>query len=306
MPPVSGAPAAPPAPDPGLYVAGLWAYPVKSLGGVPLAAARVGPLGVVGDRRWMLVDAAGRFLSQREAGAMARLRVTLAGDPCGDAVPPVTVHAPDGRSIALAPPPADAPRRRVVVWGDVVEAATHDAATDRWFTEALARPCALVYLPGDAGRRVDPDHADADDRTAFTDGFPVLVATRASLDDLNARLAARGEPAVAIERFRPSVLVGGTARPYAEDGWGALRAGEVALRLAKPCGRCVVTTLDPATGASTGVEPLRTLSEYRRVNGKVWFAQNALVRAGGVVRVGDAVRVTAAAPPAGAGSARAH
>jgi uncharacterized protein YcbX len=279
----------------GPRVAGLWVYPVKSLGGIAVRAARVGPLGLAGDRRWMLVDAEGWAVTQRERPAMVQLRVMLdgAGDVRdaaeADTVGAVTVVAPDGASLRLTPPAPGASRRPVRLFDDTVDAAECGADADAWLSARLGAPVRLVYLPDDVVRPVDPRYAAPGDRAAFSDGYPVLVAAQASLDDLNARLAARGESPVGIERFRPNVLVAGTA-PYAEDEWRTLHAGDVALALVKPCARCVITTVDPARGRTTGPEPLRTLAGYRRVGNKVLFAQNAVVRAPGTLRVGDVVR----------------
>ncbi len=270
------------------HVAALWVYPVKSLGGIRLAESAVGPLGLAGDRRWMLVDADDRAVTQREHPAMARLAVALAGDGA------VTVTAPDGDALHLAPAAPGARRRPVRLFGDVVDAAACDPGADRWFAARLGAPVRVVYIPDDVVRPVDPQYAAPGDRAAFADGYPVLVAGQASLDDLNARLAARGAPPVGVERFRPNVLVAG-APAYAEDGWRTLEAGDVALALVKPCGRCAVTTVDPARGVAAGPEPLRTLAEYRRSGGKVLFAQNAVVRAAGTLRAGDAVRAAPAA-----------
>ena len=272
-------------------VSALHVYPVKALAGVALDAARVDDLGLTPDRRWMLVDADGRALTQREVPALVRLATALLGDGG------VRVTAPDGSTRELHAAPPDARRRLVRLFGDVIEAATSDAATDAWFARHVGVPCALVHLPGDVVRPVDPDYAEPEDRAAFSDGYPVLVASEASLADLNARLVARGAAPVTMARFRPNVVLAGDAlAAFAEDDWRALRLGDgdraVTLRLVKPCARCVVTTVDPATGA-TGREPLRTLAEYRRRGSKVLFAQNALVRAGGTVRVGDAAIVTA-------------
>ncbi len=277
-----------------LRVASLHVHPVKSLRGVAVDAADVGDLGLALDRRWMLVDDAGVFLTQREDARMALLHTSLVAPPGADASGPVTlahgvrVHAPSGATIDLAPPAPDARRRRVRIWAHEVEACDGGADLDAWFSDALGRPCHLMWMPDDARRPIDHDAATSDDRAAFSDAFPVLVASQASLDDLNARLAARGQPPVTMERFRPNVVVAGDAAPYAEDDWGRVRVGDLALDLVKPCARCVVTTIDPDT-ARGGAEPLRTLNEYRKVGGKVMFAQNALVRAGGPVRVGDAV-----------------
>lgn len=279
------------------HVAGLWVYPVKSLGGVRVAAAHVGPLGLAGDRRWMLVDAEGWAVTQRERPAMAQLRVTLDGAGAGmgaaeadaDAPGGVTVIAPDGAALRLTPPAREAPRRRVRLFDDVLDAAEGAAEADAWFAARLGALVRLVYLPDDVVRPVDPRYAAPGDRAAFSDGYPVLVATQASLDDLNQRLAARREPPVGVERFRPNVLVAGTP-PHAEDEWRAVHAGTVALALVKPCARCVITTVDPVHGRAAGPEPLRTLAEYRRAGNKVLFAQNAVVRRAGTLRVGDPVR----------------
>ncbi len=279
-----------------MRVAGLWIYPVKSLGGVAVQEARVGDLGLEGDRRWMLVDAAGRFLTQREyAGlALGRAAVGAAGA--------LTLVAPGLPALQVAPPPADAPRARVTVFDDEVDAAVAAPEAHAWATAWLGAPTRLVYMPDDAHRAVDPRYAGPQDRTAFTDAYPVLVASQASLDDLNARLAAAGEAPAGIERFRPNILVaagaGEALAAFAEDDWRALRfggaaGGGVELAVVKPCARCVITTVDQAS-AARGQEPLRTLAGYRKVGNKVLFAQNAVVRAEGVLRVGDAAAATTA------------
>jgi uncharacterized protein YcbX len=277
-----------------LRVASLHVYPVKSLRGVAVAAAAVDDFGLALDRRWMLVDDAGVFLTQREDPGMTLLRTELLPPDGAAADAPVTlahrvrVRAPSGETLELTPPESGARRRRVRIWAHEVEACSYPAEVDAWFAAALRRPCHLMWMPDDSHRPVDDPHARADDHAPFSDAFPVLVALQASLDDLNARLAAQGHAPAEMERFRPNVVVAGDAAPYAEDGWREVRVGGVALDLVKPCGRCVVTTVDPETGRA-GAEPLRTLAGYRKVGSKVLFAQNALVRGGGAVRVGDAV-----------------
>ena len=272
-----------------MRVAGLWIYPVKSLGGVAMQVAHAGDLGFEGDRRWMLVDTDSRFLTQREHARLALGRVTL-GD--GARTPgALTLDAPGLSPLDVVPPAANAPRVAVSIFGDVVEATLAAPDAHAWATAWLGAPTRLVYMPDDAHRAVDPRYAAPGDRTAFTDGYPVLVASQASLDDLNTRLAAAGAASVGVERFRPNVLVGAndgeSLAPYAEDEWSALRLGDgVELAIVKPCARCVVTTIDQQS-ATRGTEPLRTLAGYRRRGTKVLFAQNAVVRAGGVVRVGD-------------------
>ena len=267
-------------------VAALYVHPVKSLGGVSVPSFDVGDFGPVGDRRWMLVDDDGVFMTQRTDARLALLRPAL-----DDGFPGAfTLDGPGMDPLRITAPPGDAPRRRVRVWDDVVEGAAYPEEVDEWLTEALRRVCHLVYMPDDVWRQVDPTYAGPRDRTSFTDAFPLLVLSRESVAELNGRLAAKGVPPVDERRFRPNVVVEGTGRPFAEDDWGDVRVGGAALRVVKPCARCVVTTIDPdrAEPSARG-EPLRTIAEYRTRNGKVMFAQNALVRGTGTIAVGDAV-----------------
>ena len=264
-------------------VAELRVYPIKSLGGVRLERATIGDLGFAGDRRWMLVDDDGVFYTQRALPRMALVHATPSDGG-------VHVTAPGQEALTVAPPPPGTTRRRVRVWADVVDAETYGGDVDAWFSEALGRPAHLVYMPDDVRRRVDPTYAGPDDRAAFADAFPVLIVSRESLADLNAHLVAHGAGAVGMERFRPNVVVEGVDAPFAEDGWRDVSLGSAALRVVKPCARCVLTTVDPATGrASARGEPLRTLAMYRRRGENVFFAQNALVVRGGDVAVGDVV-----------------
>jgi uncharacterized protein len=272
----------------GPRVAALYVHPVKSLGGVSVPSFEVGAFGPVGDRRWMLVDDDGVFMTQRTDARLALLRPALDGEFPGA----FALHAPGLDPVRIAAPPADAPRRRVQVWNDVVEGAAYPDEVDEWLTEALRRVCHLVHMPDDVWRQVDPTYAGPRDRTSFTDAFPLLVLSRESVADLNERLAAKGVAPVDERRFRPNVVVEGTGRPFAEDDWGDVRLGSAALRVVKPCARCVVTTIDPDSAEpSPRGEPLRTMAEYRTRDGKTNFAQNALVRAAGRVAVGDAVIV---------------
>jgi uncharacterized protein YcbX len=141
-------------------------------------------------------------------------------------------------------------------------------------------------MPDDVERAVSPDHSRPGDIVGFADGFPLLLATTASLEDLNARLTVP----VPMNRFRPNVVVEGCS-PWEEDGWTQVTVGQVPFRVAKPCGRCVIITTDQRTG-ERGVEPLRTLATFRQKDGKVNFAQNCVPDADGVLAVGDELRVT--------------
>lgn len=252
-------------------------HPIKSLRGVVVTEARVLPAGLAHDRRWMLVDEDGRFVSQREEPGLARLGMELV-----DGGYRVTSDA----AALVVPVSHEGPRVRVQVWSAEVEAAVYEPG-GAFFSRAIGRPLRLVYLPDDVVRDAG-SHARPGDRVSFADAYPYLVIGQASLDLLNAK---QPGPPLPMTRFRPNFVVTGS-EPHAEDGWARVRIGEVWFRGAGRCDRCVMTTLDPLTGEK-GPEPLRTLASYRREDGKVWFGQNLVPEGDGVVRVGDAVLVEA-------------
>jgi uncharacterized protein YcbX len=255
-------------------------YPLKSCAGLPLTRATVEPLGLEHDRRWMAVRPDGSFMTGRELPALVRVRA-LPG-PTG-----LHLSAPGMPDLEVPTPPADAPRLDVTVWRDTCSAARAQVEADRWLSEYLGQPAALVHVDARMERPVDPRYAAPEDRVGFADAFPLMLISEASLADLNQRLA---RP-VPMARFRPSLVVDGCA-PFAEDGWKRLRIGTVELAVVKPCARCVFTTVDPETARhDPEQEPLRTLSAYRRVGNKVLFGQNLVVRRPGEIRVGDAVEV---------------
>jgi hypothetical protein len=259
-------------------VTALHLYPIKSCRGVALREAAVDARGIVGDRRCMVVDAGGRFLTQRERPRMALVAPALDGDR-------LTVRAPDMPTLAVALRD-DGARRAVVIWDDRCEAVDQGDDAAAWLSDFLRTPCRLVRIADDFVRRVDPAYARPDDQVGFADGYPFLLAAEASLADLNARTATP----LPMDRFRPNVVVDGRT-PYEEDGWTRVRIGGVAFRVLKPCARCPITTVDQRTAARAR-EPLRALAAYRRVPGRgVMFGQNLAHDAPGTLRVGDAVEV---------------
>jgi len=161
-----------------------------------------------------------------------------------------------------------------------------DGGAGEWFTRLLGVRSQLVYMPDDVVRPVDPTYGVSTDRVSFADGFPFLLISQESLDDLNRRLAVP----LPMNRFRPNLVVSGCA-PFAEDGWPGFAAGGVEFRVVKPCARCVITTTDQATG-ERGREPLRTLATYRNVGGKVMFGQNVIHRGTGSLELGNRVELT--------------
>jgi uncharacterized protein YcbX len=176
----------------------------------------------------------------------------------------------------------------VNVWKSEVAAKPADAA-DAWLSEFLQQPVRLVHMDAGVNRPMTDVHSQAGDEVSFADAFPMLLVTRAALDGLNARLA---KP-VSMLQFRPNLVVDG-APAHAEDGWKRIRIGEVEFDVAKPCSRCVFTTVDPLRGErDPDGEPLRTLIGYRRSGDGVTFGQNLIPRSPGTLRIGDAVTVLA-------------
>ena len=260
-----------------MRLSAIYRYPLKSARGEALRSARLDAFGIAGDRRWMLVDANGEFVSQRQLAVLALLGARTDGAGLQLAFA--------GERREFAPPAAQAPRVTVDIWGDRVPALTAGAAANAWISRCTGRQLRLVYLPEDAQRHADPDYAPAGQRVAFSDGFPLLVVTQASLDDLNTRL----ERPVPMDRFRPNLVIDG-ATPFAEDGWRRLRIGDTVIELVKPCSRCVIPSIDQATGGRDAAIN-RVLAGYRRRGGVVYFGMNALGPAGARLAVADKVAV---------------
>jgi uncharacterized protein YcbX len=268
-------------------ISALYLHPVKSCAGERVETLALDALGAVDDRRFMLVDEGGRFVTQREHARLARVAACRVDGG-------LVLDAPGRERLHVATPDARSPWREARVWGDDVR--VHDCGDEAaaWFRAWLEVPVRLVHLPPEAGRQVDRRFAPPGARTGLSDGFPLLVATEASLADLVRRA---GTP-LAMERFRPNVVIAGSA-PWEEDDWLVLRTGGVTLTMVKPCARCSITLVDPETGVP-GLEPLRTLARFRRgadldfagVSAtSTYFAWNALHEGAGPLRVGDAVEV---------------
>lgn len=264
-----------------MQVTELNIYPVKSTRRIALNESEVLPRGLPWDRRWMLVDASGKFITGRQHPGLATVQTEI-----GDNV--LHIHAAGHDSLSLPLVPRERRVVEVTVWKDSVDALLAGSEADAWFSDFLGLDCRLVQMTDDISRGVNPDYGRAGDQVSFADGFPLLVISEASLTDLNSRL----DQPVEMRRFRPNLVIDGE-RPYAEDDWRRIRVGEVEFEGVKNCSRCVFTTIDPDTGEkSPDMEPLRTLSSYRRrPEGGVYFGQNLIPRGAGVIRVGDSVTV---------------
>lgn len=263
-------------------IAGLNIFPVKSCRGIAVPRARIRIRGLaldagantVGDREWMIVDEKGRFVTQREAPRLALIDVTVSHGT-------LRLSTRGATTLDVPLTTTTTPAREVVVWNSTVRA--HDAgdAAAAWLAAVLDRRVRLVRFDPAEERRCNPDYVgDSGAHTAFADGYPLLVIGEASLVDLNARLRARGEVALPMNRFRPNVVLAGL-EAYDEDHLDTIEIDGAVLRLVKPCTRCTTTTTDQAT-AIRGVEPLQTLGSYRqhKVLDGVTFGVNAIIVAG--------------------------
>ena len=270
-----------------MTISQLYIYPIKSLSGIAVPKVVVEPKGFRHDRRFMLVDPNGVFITQRTTHQMALLDVAIEGDtlrvwhrhrPTDVLELPLTVANSPGEMM-------------VNIWDSHnVPALAVSAAADRWFTRVLGKPCRLVFMPETTHRAVDATYALHDDAVSFADGYPYLLIGQASLDFLNAQLP----ESISMRRFRPNVVVAGSL-PYEEDAWAEFRLGDVDFYGVKPCARCVLTTIDPDTG-ETGKEPLKTLTTYRKWKTKILFGQNMLAKPTdahepGTLHVGQSVAV---------------
>jgi uncharacterized protein len=258
---------------------GLYAYPIKSCAGISLKSAELSATGLRHDRRWMLVDRTGEFMSQRAHPRMALISTRLSGEH-------LVASAPGMPDLKIPLRQENEDQIDVSVSGDDGRGAPVGREADGWFGEFLRSPCRLVCKPDDDPRLVDSLYAERGDQVGFADGFAFLLVSEASLADLNERL----EDPLPMNRFRPNLVVTGCG-PYAEDGWGRVSIGSVPFRVAEACPRCAITTVDQETG-SRGKEPLRTLATYRKFDGEVFFGRNLIHDAFGTVRVGDPVETT--------------
>ena len=262
-------------------VSGIFIYPAKALGGISLAESMLTPRGFQYDRRFLVVDAENEFVTQRECPKMATVWVELEAGT-------ITFSAPDVDSVSIPAHPPEAPTRVVRVWASLVAAQAVSAAADRWLSDYFGFDAYLVYMPDSSERAVNPDYGKRGDIVSFADGYPLLIASDASLADLNARIVRNGGTAVPMNRFRPNVVITG-GEAYAEDELGEVRIGEAIFRAVKPCLRCQVTTTDQAAGEVRGPEPLQTLATYRDTPNGVMFGMNLIPVNNSRVRVGDAV-----------------
>ena len=263
-----------------LIIQDLFIYPIKSVGGIRLNEAKVEERGFEFDRRWMLIDENGKFLSQRTYPQMALLKVEIEAESLKvfhASYPTDFVQIPfneKGKELLS-----------VTVWDDQMPAQLVNSSLDQWFSNVLGTNVRLVKMPLSTERKVDPKYAVNGESVSFADGMPYLLIAQESLNDLNEKLVTP----VPMDRFRPNIVFSG-GDAFIEDSWSEIQIGEVKMQVVKPCARCVMTTIDQETGIKNA-EPLKTLATYRKVGNKILFGQNVVALSNGTIKVGDKLNI---------------
>lgn len=263
------------------YLSGLYIYPIKSLGGISLEEAEVVETGLKYDRKWMLIDEGGTFVTQRKHTELAMLQVNIDNGML------IVTHKKDpAKTISFSLEANTNLRIPVSIWDDESTGLEVSKEVNEWFSNFMQMNVRLVQMPEDTRRLVDTRYADENEIVSFADGYPCLLIGQASLDGLNEKLA---DP-VRMDRFRPNfVFTGG--QPHIEDTFATFSLGEIRFSAVKPCARCVLITVNQQTG-DKGQEPLKTLANYRTINKKVMFGQNLIHQGNGNIRVGQQIDVT--------------
>ena len=252
-------------------------YPIKSTAQLALNSCQMSPFGLDMDRQWMLIDNNGYMLTQRTHAKMCLIECQFEADQ-------LIISAPGMKQLKI-PTQYSGKMIKATVWDDVCNAYDCGEQTTKWFSQFLNISARLVYFPHDEDRQVDLEYANQGDKTAFSDGFPYLLISQASLDDLNSRLTAP----VDMKRFRPNLVVKGT-EAFAEDNWKAIRIGNITFNLVKPCSRCVIPSINPDT-AEKSAEVVTTLAGYRMRENKIFFGQNLIAEGTAELEVGMEVEV---------------
>jgi uncharacterized protein YcbX len=270
-----------------MRVSQLNMYPLKSGRGIPLQEAEIALEGIPGDRRMMLTDPSGHFITQRELPTLARLEVV----PQAECVR----FAMGEENMTVAHPPRER-RMDVAIWKSIVNAAVADQATNETLSGWLGREVRLVFFDDDAKRSASAEWAGDGTPVTFADGYQVLITTTASLVALNTDMQAKGEGSVGMERFRPNIVLD-TEEAWVEDSWETIEISRIRFDLVKPCARCIMTTQDQQTGSREVPSPMPAMgrirmSADRRVPGPL-FGWNAVPRNTGRIGIGDAAAVIA-------------
>ncbi len=261
----------------------IFIYPVKSLAGIQVSSWQVNEKGLLHDRKWMLIDSNKQFLSQRRLPKMALIKTQLTETK-------LLLSTATSGSISLPLYPSEGTNIVSTIWKDQCLSKTVSKEADHWLSDFLEIKCQLVYQPDKVVRAVDPDYANHSDKVNFSDGFPFLITSDASLNSLNQAMDLQ----LPMQRFRPNLVIS-QCKSYAEDSWRKITINNISFRLPKPCSRCSVPTIDTET-AQTSKEPLTTLNRIRKWNKQVFFGQNALHDNPGILSINDVVQINSTGP----------
>ena len=270
---------------PTVTVSNLYIYPIKSTMGISLPHADIDELGLAFDRRFVISDNSGQFITARTEPTLCLVKSTLTEQG-------ISLSAPKMPTLTLAYDNFSNHYQNVTVWGDEISAQFCSTAASSWFSDYLQRPCQLLYF-GQASSRMKNTNSNDARKVAFADGYPLLLISQASLDDLNQRLSANNQQTVSMAQFRPNIVVD-RCLPFAEDSWQQIRIGDIDFQVSKPCERCIFTTINPENGIKNAEQqPLSTLKTYRQTNnGEVLFGQNLIPLNSGTIKQGDKLTVS--------------
>lgn len=258
----------------------IYRYPIKSLSGLPINSSKVENYGLENDRCIMLVDENGLFISQRKHPQLALIKVQSESNE-------ITLASINQTTITIGKDSFSNSKMKVEIWGDSCDVFVAKEELNLWFSKLLQQKVYLVKYDLNKPRATDLDYSRPTDIVSFADGFPILMISQSSLDDLNSKLK---EP-VSMLNFRPNLVVDG-CDAFVEDRWKTIKIGSVEFDLVKQCSRCVLTTIDPKTGVkSVKGQPLKMLSSYRRNKTGVVFGMNLIPRNNGSVYLEDAIEV---------------
>jgi len=282
-------------------VSSIHIYPVKSTAGISLPHAKVEELGLAFDRRFIVSDPSGQFITARTEPRLCLVQANIITQG-------IELSAPNMSTLTLSYEEFTDEYLKVTVWDDDVDGQLCSNGANAWFSEYLKRPCQLLFFGQDSHRERKPN-TDKARKIAFADGYPLLLISQASLDNLNSRLVDKrlGDSILAIEgqqqrvsmtQFRPNIVIE-NCLPFAEDGWQHIRIGEVEFKVSKPCERCIFTTVNPQSGEKHPQrQPLRTLKSFRQTdNGEVLFGQNLIALNSGQINQGDELTIISKQDP---------
>ena len=265
-------------------VSALSIYPIKSTAGISLQQAWVDDLGLTFDRRFVICDNKGQFITGRSQPKLCLVQSSLTETG-------LRLIAPNMMPLTLTYQEFSQQYKEVNVWGDSIAGQVCSTKANNWFSEYLQKDCTLLFFGEQSFRERKPNTSKAR-KLAFADGYPLLLISQASLNDLNSKLSNQNLPPVSMAQFRPNIVVDQTL-PFDEDGWQRIRIGDIDFKVSKPCERCIFTTINPETGQKDSqAQPLKTLQSYRQsTQGEVLFGQNLIPLNHGKIDLGDRVSV---------------